>query len=97
MLLNLFIRLREKTAFAVKNRSDFCRIGLAVIKESPVPVMAVKIAEQCIHDKYIPEVFKQFFGVYEPLLFDGFQNVRQFCSAATMFRVDYSVFNRATV
>ena len=55
---DLFIGLREQTPSAVIDWGDGCCLRCVVVKETPVAIVPVKVSEEGIHDKYIPEVFQ---------------------------------------
>lgn len=59
--------------------------------------MPIKISEERIHRKHIPEVFQQLHGVDISLLFNGIQNVFQLCPSAAMLGINDRVFDRAEV
>ena len=72
-------------------------MGLVVVKKSPVSIVAVKISEQRIHDKDIPEMLPQFYRRYILLLVNGVHHIFQFRAAAVAIRVENCVFDRAEV
>ncbi len=53
---HFLICLGQQTASAVKDRSYTTLFLCRVIKESPISIMAVKIAKQCICRKHIPKM-----------------------------------------
>ena len=91
-LHNIFICLRKQAATAIENRGNFCSVGLVVVKKSPVSIVAVKISEQRIHDKDIPEMLPQFYRRYILLLVNGVHHIFQFRAAAVAIRVENCVF-----
>ena len=59
--------------------------------------MPVKITEERIHHKHIPEVFQQKLWVNELLLLNRFQHIRQLCSSSVMLRIDDRILDGTEV
>ena len=72
-------------------------MGLVVVKESPVSIVAVKVSEQRIHDKDIPEMLPQFYRRYILLLVNGVHHIFQFRAASVAVGVENCVFNGAEI
>lgn len=82
---NSFARLWQKTASAIKNRSDLRFACVIVEEKAPVSVMTVKISKQRIDNKHIPEALFQNISVDLLLAVDGIQNGTKLGSASVAF------------
>ena len=92
-----FVSLREETAAAVKNRSHRCSICRFIIEESPVSVVAVKISQQCIGNKDIPEVFSKENRRNVLLLIDRIHDIGKFSPGPVAVRIKHGIFDRTEI
>lgn len=91
------IGLGKQAVPAVINRCQCHGLRVVMMQKSPVSIMPIKISEERIHYKHIPEVFQQLRGVDILLFSNGIQDVFQLCPRAVMLRINDRVFDRAEV
>ena len=89
---DLFVRLGIQTAAAVIDRSQRHLIRLRIIEETPVAVMPVPVANQCIYNEHIPESLCYRHAVNCILFLKGVKNIGQFRAVAAALRVNDLVF-----
>ena len=90
---NFIVSLRKQTASAIKNRSNLRLALTIIIQKSPITVMTVKITEQCIHYKHIPEMLSQKLRRYIPLLIYCVQYIFKLRTASVTVRIKDGVFD----